>query len=460
MITSHLPPLDAPQHFARALSSAPASPETTGQAAESPVYRVTVNGVAAEVIHTAAAAIVRPLVAGPAHVVVTHHRRVATAIVRPLRHKIAVDIAGCTLSFRIPGACHLSVEIDGDLAYPLLILAEQETETPEPANTAGVILLLEGTHDAGGLELKSGNVLYLGHGARLQGYIHLRGLKDVSILGSGILDAVAADESGPNNTAILLDNCENILIDGPLAFMRGAWGCIVRRSRNVVIRNLKLVGHEKCSDGIDVDGSHRVKVSRCFIKNNDDCLCIKSAPPAKGASVADIEFSHCTLWNGQAGNGIEFGYESQTDSFRNITFRDIDIIHVESEASGGWIDRLAGLSMHITHDAHVENILFENITLEDVQVPKIIQFTTFHYYREHGWFSPADRLARGKISNVRLRNIHFLKVAEPRIHIEGFNGPDDIENISFENVTVEGINILHRTDLVLEVINTKNLHIE
>jgi hypothetical protein len=132
---------------------------------------------------------------------------------------------------------------------------------------------------------------------------------------------------------------------------------------------------------------------------------------------------------------------------------------VQTEEDGGWIDRIAALSMHITHDAVVDGVLFENITIEDVQTPKLIQFMTFHYYREHGWFSPAGRLAEGRIRNVLLKNIRFLKVASIRVHVEGFNGPEDIENVRFERVTVGGINIKDRDDLVLEVVNTRNFEI-
>ncbi len=421
-----------------------------------PRFLVRIDGEEAEVLETPSAVVARPIVKERVEVSVTCDVEVASAVVRPLRLGIVPEIDGRTLRFSLFELVGLSVEINGELDFPLILLAESPREAPAAAPR--VIVLESGDHDGSALKLTDGSILFIGHGARVCGSLHLRGVKNVQILGTGIIDAVNANPE-KNKTAILVDRCENVLIDGPLGFMCGQWGCIVRCSRHITIKNLKLIGHEKCSDGIDVDGSHHVRVSGCFIKNNDDCLCIKSSPLAGGSSVEDVEFSDCTLWNGPAGNGIELGYESQTHAFRDITFRNIDIIHVETEEGGGWIDRMAALSMHITHDAHVQNVLYENITIEDVQTPKIIQFTTFHYYRDHGWFSPADRLARGKISNVRLKNVHFLKALECRVHVEGFNGPDDIENMSFENVTMEGINLGEHPDLALEVINTKNFTI-
>ncbi len=423
---------------------------------EQPVFRVRINGQLEEIIETPSAAVVRPLVTEPLEILVQYKAPVRDVVVRPLRLGIVPEIEGNTLRFFLNEPCGVSVEINGDLDFPLLVLAEEEIFPPELA--PNTIILGKGNHDASEITLADDSVLFLDHGARLSGPLHLRGLKNVRIFGLGIIDATNADPA-KNKTAILLDRCENVTISGPLGFMCGQWGCIIRSSRQIEVRNLKLLGHEKCSDGIDVDGSHHVRVSGCFIKNNDDCLCIKSSPLAEGASVEDVEFSNCTLWNGPAGNGIELGYESQTHAFRDITFRNIDIIHVQTEEGGGWVDRMAAISMHITHDAHVQNVLFENITIEDVQTPKMIQLTTFHYYRDHGWFSPADRLAKGKISNVRLKNVHFLKAFECRVHVEGFNGPDDIENVSFENVTLEGVNLGNRPDLALEVVNTKNFSI-
>jgi hypothetical protein len=416
-------------------------------------YEVLIDGQPAELIHTPCAAIVRTLFLKPATIEVRCRLPIRSAVIRPLCLGISPEILGRTLRFFMESPSRACLELNEDLNYPLLILADHPVELPQ--ESPGLVILDEGEHDASEVKLESHSVIYLAHGARLRGALHLKGLTDVKILGTGIIDPIH-DNPKLNRTAIQFEQCENITISGPLAFMSERWGCIVRRCRNIKIHNLKLVGHGKCSDGIDIDGSHHVRVSGCFIKNNDDCLCIKSSPLAEGASVVDVEFSDCTLWNGPGGNGIELGYESQTDSFRDITFRNIDIIHVQTEDDGGWIDRIAALSMHITGDAHVQNVLYEDITIEDVWTPKMIQFTTFHYYREHGWFSPAERLAKGRISNVRLKNVHFLEAANARVHIEGFNGPDDIENVSFENVTLGGVNLRDREDLVLEVVNTRN----
>jgi Glycosyl hydrolases family 28 len=421
-----------------------------------PTYEVFIDGQPVEVMLTSAAAVVRPLPAQRAQIEVRTNLAIDTVDIRPKRLGLVPAITKHTLNFEIATATKLSVEINSDLTYPLLILSDVAMEKPEKSER--VIVLEAGEHDAAGIKLGNDSTLYLCHGARVKGPLLLDGLKNIQILGTGIIDAVPADGKKCGKP-LVFDQCENVFVSGPLLFMRGEWGCIVRRSRHVEIQNLKLIGHDICSDGIDVDGSHHVKVSGCYIKNNDDCLCVKSSPLAEGASVLDVEFSNCILWNGPGGNGIDVGYESQTDSFKDIVFRDIDIVHVENEPRGGWVDRQAGLSMHITHDAHVENVLFENITLEDVQAPKMIQFLVFHYYREHGWFSPPDRFGRGRISNVRLKNVHFLKSRLPRVHIEGHKTLTDIQDVTFENVTLEGINLKDRKDVVFEIVNTRDFRI-
>ena len=278
----------------------------------------------------------------------------------------------------------------------------------------------------------------------------------IRILGPGILNCDNGEED-VSPTPILIENCDDVLVDGPLVFSYRNWNCIARASRRVTIRNLKAVSSGVCSDGIDVDGSSHVRVSHCFLKTNDDCLVIKSTPLTNGARVEDVEFSDCVLWNGPAGNGIDIGYETQTDFIRDIVFRDIDLIHVLCHYESGWIDRIAGLAIHLTGDACVDGVLFENITLEDVRTPKLIQFMVFHYFLPHGWFSPSDRRNCGKIRNVRLKNVHFLKCAAGRIHVEGWNGLGDIENITFENVSIEGVKVQDRPGTVVEFTNTKNV---
>jgi len=71
--------------------------------------------------------------------------------------------------------------------------------------------------------------------------------------------------------------------------------------------------------------------------------------------------------NGAWGNGLEIGFELHTAEVKNITFRDCDIIHVESGAV---------LSIHNSDKAIVSNVLYENIRIEDAR-QKLIDLGIF-----------------------------------------------------------------------------------
>lgn len=416
-------------------------------------FSLSADGQPSPVHPTDAAAFARIAWEKPVVITITRETSFTSVVVRPLSLGIRCELKGKTAEFTLTAPACLSVEFDDDLAYPFILFADLALPVP-PHTAANLRVFGSGLHEIGELRPSDGETLYLSAGAWLRGNILVETRSGVRILGPGVIDAIGTRPGKSANPLLILDS-HDMLVDGPILLNRGEWSCIIRRSRDVVIRNLKALGSEPCSDGIDVDGSTHVRVSDCFIKTNDDCLVIKSSPPAGGARVEDVEFTRCVLWNGPAGNGIDVGYETQTDLIRNITFRDLEIIHVECHAESGWIDRIAALALHITHDARVENVLFENITLEDVRTPKLIQVMTFHYYREHGWFSPPDRLARGTIRGLTFRNIHFLQsAAAPRIHVEGFNGPHDIADVLFENLTLAGEPLLQHPALVFEKVNT------
>jgi hypothetical protein len=415
----------------------------------SPRFRLRIDGIPVAVLATPDAAVALPSVAGPAQVEVEIIGPARSAVLRPLRHGIAMRPVDGILRFAIPGPGHYSIEIDGDLAMPLLILASAPIELPEPSS--GVIVFGPGDHDLGEIEVPDGGTIVLAAGAWLNGAIHLRGRRGITIRGPGVIDASGPRGGGRN--PILIEDCEQVVVDGPLLISRGQWNLILRRCRIADVRGVRVVSTEPCSDGIDVDGSSRVAISGCFIKCNDDCVVIKSTPLAAGSPVEDVSVADCVLWNGPAGNGIEIGYESATTHMRRIAFRRIDLIHVQCDVRSGWIDRIAAIAMHLVGPAQVDDVVFEDITCEDVQTPKLIQVMVFHYHRDHGWFSPAAPAVGGRIRGLCMRRLRFPETAIPRLHIEGWNGPDDFDGVELDDIRIGGKDARNHPGLVREFVN-------
>ena len=67
----------------------------------------------------------------------------------------------------------------------------------------------------------------------------------------------------------------------------------------------------------------------------DDCIAIKSVEydwdvNSVGHDVRDIMVKNSVLWNGVWGKAIEIGFESRTESFRDIVFRNIKFTNSHS----------------------------------------------------------------------------------------------------------------------------------
>jgi len=96
----------------------------------------------------------------------------------------------------------------------------------------------------------------------------------------------------------------------------GFWTVHLCYSRNVqvdgiVIRN-NIGGRGPSTDGIDVDSSSHVSISRCDIECNDDAICMKAGRDADGLRVhrvtEDVTVGDCTVRSGAA--GVTFGSET------------------------------------------------------------------------------------------------------------------------------------------------------
>jgi hypothetical protein len=139
------------------------------------------------------------------------------------------------------------------------------------------------------------------------------------------------------------------------------------------------------------------------------------------------------LWNGIWGNGLEIGFETRVDSIKNITFRNCDIVHAESEWEG------AAISIHNGDRAIISDITFENIRIEEGQ------FSLFDLRILSSQYSIDKQ--RGKIENVVFRDIYVNIPTMPKSIFEGFNDSCSIKNVLFQNVRLNGTPVLKPEEL-------------
>ena len=97
---------------------------------------------------------------------------------------------------------------------------------------------------------------------------------------------------------------------------------------NVTVRNVKICnGRVQNDDGINPCNSQDVRITDCFIRSDDDCVALKGLDlDTPDNNVERIVVENSVLWCDRARIFL-LGHESRAAFMRDITLRDLDIIH-------------------------------------------------------------------------------------------------------------------------------------
>lgn len=359
-------------------------------------------------------------------------------IVRPLRLGIKPKIEGDKAVFTLPGPCNISVEINGNVWRPLFVFANPvETSVPKRGDD-GIIYYGAGRiHDAGLVELKSGDTVYIAGGAIVRGAFIAENASDITIMGRGILDG-SSYHKGERRMIELL-SCRNVCIKDIVIFNSGHWTVPLKKCDTVNISNLKIVNWRDWDDGIDICGSCNVTISGCFIRTKDDCIAIKAVHYGwmTGDGMGDVKnvtVRDSVIWNGIWGNGLEIGFETRAGSISDIVFRDNDLIHVQGSEGT--------FTIHNGDRATVSNVLYENIRVED-SVGYLIDFKIL----ESRYSKDKER---GQIKNIRFNNIDVFGDVFPMSIMLGFDKTHSIEDVTLSNFRIHGKSISSDDELKLK----------
>ncbi len=340
-----------------------------------------------------------------------------------------------TMKFNLSAApSYLSIEPDGKHG-PLLLFANHiEENLPNPTD-AGVKYFGPGVHQAGKIELSDNETLYIAGGAIVKGGIHAKG-KNIRITGRGILDGLDYPRfKGPTYTIIDLDHCSNALIDGIIIKDGWGWNLNMRGCCGVTVRDIKLVA-VRCmnNDGIDICNSRDVLIEDSFIRSEDDCIAIKGFGFAGRQAVDNVIVRRTSLWNDRA-HVWRIGCECRAEAMRNISFKDIDVLHYVTNYWNG-DDLPTCISLQPAEEMTLENVLFEDIRINHEGqewvfeiMPKVTQW--------------AEKKTPGRIRNCTFRNVSLNGELHAgnygRIKIHGPDAEHSVENVVFENVVRHGV---------------------
>lgn len=345
---------------------------------------------------------------------------IQTARVRPLSYGIVPEVKGNTLTFRLNRPCNLSVEVNGDIFHNLHLFANPvETSVPD-AKDPDVIYFGAGIHrPAMGkvFRISSGKTVYVSGGAVLMGQILIENVRDVKVLGRGVIDRSVKE-------GIRIANSRNIYVEGVTLTQIPTGG-----SDSVTIRNVKSISYYGWGDGMNVFASSNVLFDGVFCRNSDDCTTVYATRKGFTGGCRNITMQNSTLWADVA-HPVFIGLHGNTpqpDTIENLHYINIDILdHKEKQ-----VDYQGCLAINAGDNNLVRNVRFENIRIEDFRQGQLVHLRVS--------FNKKYCTAPGRgIENVLFKDITYTGQNAELSLIAGYDAERKIKNIRFENLRING----------------------
>lgn len=255
-----------------------------------------------------------------------------------------------------------------------------------PCKSSHIILQLEGTL----VSPSSCNAF-----ANKANWILFEDVHSVSIYG-GVIDGRGAslwscktdgDNCPDGATSLTFANSKNIMISGLTSINSELYHIVIDGSESVTVQGVKISapGNSPNTDGIHIEMSTDVIVSRTQIKTGDDCISI-----GPGTTNLWIEQVSCG-----PGHGISIGSlgkENQEEGVQNVTV--ISTVFTGSE------NGLRIKTWGRPSNGFVKGVVFEHSIMQDVQNPIIID----QNYCPYDYGCP-DQSSGVKISGVTYNDI-------------------------------------------------------
>lgn len=360
---------------------------------------------------------------GPVVVRIVSTRSLRNVVIRPKSSGIRPDLQDDhTLTLTLDGPRKLSIEPEGKKGPLLLFANPLEVDPPKPDDPR-VVYFGPGVHKPEKITLGSNQTLYLAGGAVVKAEVLAQG-ENIRIRGRGILDGSDwAWRTGPVGNLIAIRNSRDVEVSGVTLRGSSHWTIVPQHCRHVTIRNVKICNSRvQNDDGINPCNSQDVLITDCFIRSDDDCVALKGLDfSGPNSNVERITVENSILWCDRARIFL-LGHESRAEFMRNVTLRNLDIVH---------------FSMTPFLFEPGEDMRLENITIKDVRIHgegqrELIRLRPVvnQYMRKK---------APGLIRNVRFENVTVEgRPGEYLVQIEGADARHDVRGVTFENVSILG----------------------
>lgn len=390
-------------------------------------------------------------IAGEVTVDIRPGRKFTSATVLPDRAGIKPEIRDGHVRFKLAKPQHLTLLLDDSDLTPLhLFIGEPEKNVPK-AGDPDVVYFGPGVHEINTLQIKSGQTVYLAGGAIVKGVIKpgdegtysekwkvtffngvvfaVDKVENVRICGRGILDGSLIPHPGRN--LIWINGSKNIRLEGIVLKDSPNWNVLIGTSSKVRVDDLRIVSGRLNSDGINSVNSGDVKISRCFVRNHDDSIVVKTTQP--GAPAEDISVEDCQFWS-DWGYSMGVTYETRAP-VRKVSYRNCDVLYARHWCMG----------IHVSDSASISDVSFTGIEIADFAnsskpgnaqkalsaAPKLLRMVIV----QDCWGNDPDR---GQIRNVTLDGITVHGSSFLASEMFGLDKDHNIQNVTFRNIRLAG----------------------
>ncbi|WP_309398924.1 glycosyl hydrolase family 28 protein [Cerasicoccus maritimus] len=349
---------------------------------------------------------------------------------KPDRHGIDVEKTNQRLTFTLFEPNNLVLQIPGQ--KPLAIHVTPKEVNPPSAEDADVIYFGPGVTTAGVIQPKSGQTVYLAPGAVVKGRIEATGVKDVKLLGRGILETEGYALRDEKKHGILFDQCENIYVEGiGVRSWDTWWQILFLNTIDSEVAHINVYGVGVNTDGVDIDAVKNFVVRDSFLRVEDDGLGWHSLDAETNGELIteNVLADNLVIWNTRWGNGIRIGASMEAQLWRNITIRNVDIL----------MHNLAGIYSDYSDWAWMQNLRFENMTIEKSSNPIDFKIGQSRYSNSTGYLSEYGHFDGLLFDNITMTG--------GTIRLSGYDSKHRINAVRFNNCIKGGQPVKSMSDI-------------
>ncbi|GJM93855.1 hypothetical protein PR202_ga10447 [Eleusine coracana subsp. coracana] len=218
----------------------------------------------------------------------------------------------------------------------------------------------------------------------------------------------AGHGSCPNGaTSVMVLNSRDVVISGLRSVNSELYHVVINGCDGVTVRDVKIVapGSSPNTDGIHVQGSSGVTVTRASIRTGDDCVSV-----GPGTARLRVERVSCG-----PGHGISIGSLGKDDD--GVEEAGVENVTVTGASFAGTDNglRIKTWARAAARGAYVRGVAFEHATMRDVRNPIIIDQ---NYCPNHGGAGCPHQSSAVKISDVRYTDIQGSSASQVAVKFD------------------------------------------